>query len=139
MKFIKSLWNKLKEPKPIWLCLFYILFLVCVTITIWAVCKNSLPTFWNYFLYTVSALGLTYFVYTFIKVCIPFFKKTIINLLKSQKLTNKMLEDDEYKLLVYSTIGFFINVIYVSFHLIVGILGRSIWYISISAFNISCS
>ena len=59
-----------------------------------------------------------------------------MNLLKSQKLTNKMLEDDEYKLLVYSTIGFFINVIYVSFHLIVGILGRSIWYIAISAYYI---
>ena len=134
MKFFKSLWNKLKEPKPIWLCLFYFLFFICVALTIFAVCYNILPPLLSYILYAISALELTYFVYTFIKFCIPFFKKATINILKSQKLTNKMLEDDEYKLLVYSTIGFLINLIYVSFHLIIGILEKSIWYITISAY-----
>lgn len=138
MNFINKLWQKLKNPHGIWLCLFYVFFALVVSSTIVLVVIVQKQSFYHYILYAFSALLLTYFVYTIVKLA-PKMKKATITALKKHKFTNSLLENYGYRTVVFSVISFIINIAYVVFLGVLAFLTKSAWYISITAYYLILS
>ena len=66
MSLIKKIWDKIKNPHGFWLAVFYVLFVAVVTLTLVLVIIQPNQTVVHYMLYVVSAITLTYFVYTIV-------------------------------------------------------------------------
>ncbi|MBQ9792152.1 MAG: hypothetical protein IJW32_00195 [Clostridia bacterium] len=138
MEFFKKFWDKIKNPKILWLVLFYIAFVLITTGTILLVVLVPNQTVFHYVLYFLSALALTYFVYTIV-ICAPKMKAGIIKKLKKYKLTRIMLSNYGYRTIMFSFLSFILNVAYVVFIGVFGILSRSEWYISIASYYLILS
>ena len=111
MEIFKKIWNKIKNPHGILLILFYIFFVILTVGTITLVIIEPTQTVWHYVLYALSAVTLTYFVYTMI-IFVPKMKAGIIKALKKHKFTNKLLADYGYRTIVFSVFSFILNVAY---------------------------
>ena len=135
MKFIKDIWNKIKNPHGIWLTLFYILFACLVAGTIVLVVKVPEQTIWHYILYCFAAVALTYFVYTMV-IFVPTMKNGIVNMLKKHKFTNALLEDYGYRTIVFSVVSFVINVAFISFVAVMAFMSKTAWYFTITVYYI---
>ena len=138
MNFIKKFWNKIKEPKGIWLALFYIAFVVIVGLTLTLVICVNEQTIIHYFLYGLSAVLMTYFVYTIV-IFAPRIKQGTINLLKRHKFTNSLLENFGYRTIIFSIFSFSLNLLYVAFQGVLAIITLSAWYISITVYYLVLS
>lgn len=138
MDFFKKMWNKLKEPKIIWLVLFYVFFAILVAGTIILVVMQDKQTIFHYVLYCFAAICLTYFVYTIVHFS-PRMKQFIIKTLKRFKITNTLLENYGYRTLMFSIFSFILNISYVIFLGILGVLSKSVWYISITVYYLILS
>jgi len=133
MDFIKKCWDKIKEPKIIFLVLFYVFFVLLVAGTIVMLVLVKKQNVLHYILYVLSAISLTYFVYTIVHFA-PRTKAGIINLLKKNKFTNTLLKDYGYRTLMFSIFSFLLNISYVAFLGVLGIMSHSVWYISITIY-----
>ena len=138
MEFIKKIWNKVKEPKIIWLVLFYIFFAILVAGTIVLVVLLKKQTVFHYILYFLAAFSLIYFVYTIIHFT-PRIKRSIIRFLQKHKFTNRLLENYGYRTLMFSAFSFILNIAYVAFLGVLGIMSKSAWYISITVYYLTLS
>lgn len=137
MDFLKKCWDKIKEPHGLWLALFYVVFIVTVTATIvLLIIKPS--SYFNYILYLASAILLAYFVYTIIYFA-PKIKAKIINILNSHSFTKTMLENYDYRTIIFSVFSFFVNLCFVAFQGVLGIITKSWWYITITIYYILLS
>lgn len=135
MNFFKKIWSKLKEPKAVFLTVFYILFALTLAGTIVLVCINQNQSVWHYVLYCLSAIGLAYCIYTIVYLA-PKVQEKIIKFLQRHKFTNKLLSNYGYRTIIFSTFSFTLNVAYVVFMGVLAIMTRSAWYISITAYYI---
>lgn len=133
MNFIKKVWVKLKTPHPLLLILFYILFALTLAGTIVLVVLKQDQTVWHFILYVISAIGLTYFIYTIVYLA-PKIKQKIIENLKKHKFTNSMLSNYGYRTIIFSIFSMILNVAYVTFVGVLAIMTKSAWYISITAY-----
>ena len=133
MEFIKKVWNKIKNPKPIYLGIFYAFFVIILSATLFLVITQQTQTVLHYILYCLSALSLTYFVYTII-IFAPKIKDKIIQFLNNHKFTKTMLENYGYRTIIFSVFSFILNISYVIFLLVMSILTQSFWYYSITAY-----
>lgn len=133
MNLIKKIWNKIKAPHGFWLVLFYIAFVALVASSIVLVCVSSNQTIWHYILYMLSAIALTYFVYTMV-IFAPKMKEIAIKILKKFKFTNTMLESYGYRTIIFSIFSFIINISFVIFQGVLAFMTLSAWYISITAY-----
>ena len=133
MDYIKKLWGKIKEPKGIWLALFYVAFVIVVATTLTLVICVEEQSLFHYFLYGISALMMTYFVYTIV-IFAPRIKRNIIALLKKRKFTSTLLENFGYRTVIFSIVSFSLNLIYLGFQGILAIMTLSVWYISITVY-----
>ena len=138
MNFLKKVWDKIKEPKGIYLMLFYIFFVAITIATLLLVILYPTQTILHYICYGVSAITFTYFVYTIV-IFAPRIRKKIINLLKKFKFTNELLENYGYRTLIFSICSFILNIAYVVFIGILAIMTRSAWYYSIAAYYLILS
>lgn len=138
MKFFKTIWNKIKNPHGIYLALFYIFFAILVALTLTLVILRPNQTVIHYFLYFMSATSLSYFVYTIV-IFAPKIKSSIITFLKNHKFTNALLSDFGYRTLIFSSFTLILNLSYVVFMGILGIISKSYWYISITAYYLVLS
>lgn len=138
MKFIKDIWNKIKEPKPLYIALFYIFFALIVGGTIAVLIFIPDQNAIHYILYAIAFVALCYFVYSIVYFA-PKIKNNIIKILKKYKYTNAMLEDYGYRTIVFSTFSFLLNVAYIVFVGTFAIISRNAWYISMSAYYLCLS
>ena len=135
---MKKFWDKLKEPKPIYTFLFTLLFMIVVSGTICLVVLVPEHTIWHYLIYVISALVLAYFVYIVIYYA-PKIKSKIVQLLKKNPFTNKMLENYGYRTIIISIISFILNVAYLTFLFMISIMSSSIWYLTIAIYYLVLS
>lgn len=133
MNFFKTIWNKIKQPHGFYLVLFYILFVILISATLALVILIPDQSVFHYILYCLSAFSLAYFVYTIV-IFAPHIKSKIINNLKKHKFTNSLLTDFGYRTVIFSSITFLLNIAYVVFMGIIGIISKSYWYISLTAY-----
>lgn len=133
MNLLKRIWNYLIKPKTMVLALFYILFVILLALTLTLVCVSKTQTVIHYILYGLSAISLTYFVYTIV-IFAPTFKQNIIKLLRKFKFTSTLLDNYGYRTMMFSIVGFVLNVAYVVFIGILAIVTQSAWYIAITAY-----
>lgn len=138
MNFFKRAWNKIKTPNILWLTLFYIGFVLLVAGTIFLVVLVKKQTVFHYILYFVSAISLSYFIYTIV-IYAKKMKAGIVKILKKYKLTRILLTNYGYRTIIFSFFSFILNVAYVAFIGIFGILSRSEWYISIASYYLILS
>lgn len=138
MNFIKNLWNKIKQPKLIFLILFYIFFVFLLAGTLTLVILNSNQTVFHYILYVISAISLTYFVYTIV-IFAPKIKENFIKFLKKFKFTNTILTNYGYRTIIFSIFSFIFNALYVAFMAVLAFLTHSAWYISITIYYLVLS
>lgn len=137
MDFIKNCWNKIKEPHGLLLALFYIVFVITVTLTI-VVLVIAPNNFFNYFLYLGSAICLAYFVYT-IFYFTPKIKAKIINILCGHSFTKAMLDNYDYRTIIFSVFSCFVNLCFVVFQGVLAVVTKSWWYITITIYYILLS
>ncbi len=133
-----AIWSKIKTPKTIWLILFYIFFILLIGTTLTLVIVSKQQYFWHYILYALSAISLTYFVYTIVKLT-PTFKSKLIEIFKRHKLTNELLSNYGYRTFMFSIFSFSLNIAYVIFQGIMAFSTLSVWYISITAYYLILS
>ena len=55
MQIFIKIWDKLKRPKPLWLTLFYIFFVVLISGTLTLVVLQPEQTVFHYILYVLAA------------------------------------------------------------------------------------
>ncbi|MBQ8761740.1 MAG: hypothetical protein IJZ26_00255 [Clostridia bacterium] len=133
MNFINKVWDKIKEPKGVWLVLFYIFFVVLVAGTIVLVILEKQQTILHFVLYFLSAVSLTYFVYTIV-IFTPKIRAKILNFMRKHKFTSELLDNYGYRTIVFSVISFVLNISFVAFMGYLAIKTASVWYISITAY-----
>ena len=138
MNWIKKVWNKINKPKGIWLSLFYITFIIVISFTLYLVITDANQSILHYILYCVSAVLLTYFVYTIV-IFTPKIKNKILELLKKHKFTNELLENFGYRTIIFSIFSMCLNVAYVVFQGILAFMTLSAWYISLTAYYLVLS
>ena len=133
MKVIKNIWSKLRKPKPIFLALFYIAFATIIALTLTLVILKPNQTLFHYILYVLSAISLAYFIYTIV-IFAPRFKQNITKFLRKFKFTSTLLDNYGYRTMMFSIVGFVLNVAYVVFIGVLAIMTKSAWYISIAVY-----
>lgn len=133
MELFKNIWNKIKQPKTIWLVLFYIFFVLVTAGTLLLVIFVPKHTVFHYICYVVSAISLSYFVYTCV-IYTPRVKAGITNYLRKHKFTSNLLDDYGYRTLIFSIVGFVLNILYVALIGVLAIITHSFWYISIAVY-----
>ena len=146
MSFIKNLrkktcklslavWNKIKQPHGIWLAVFYVSFILVLSGTLWLVILGYTENVFSYILYGISAILLTYFVYTIVYFA-PKIKAKIITSLQKHKFTNEILNSYGYRTVVFSVFSFILNVAYITFVGILAFLSKTAWYFTITIYYI---
>lgn len=135
MGFFKNIWNRIKNPKGIWLIIFYLFFAIIISGTLILVIFVEKQTIVHYLLYVLATLALTYFVYTIV-ISAPKIKMGIIQFLQSYKFTNKILKDYGYRTMWFALISFSINVAYISLVLVMAIMSKTAWYFMIASYYI---
>lgn len=131
----KAIWQKINKPHGVWLALFYVFFVAVLAVTLTLVCIGFSTQWYCYILYVISALSLTYFVYTIV-IFAPSMKTKFINFLKKHKFTNTLLENYGYRTIVFSVFSFILNVAYISFVGVMAILSKTAWYFTITVYYI---
>lgn len=127
MNKLKDIWEKLKAPKPWFLTLFYVLFIILIAGTLTLVILVQEQTFWHYILYAISAVTLAYFVYTMV-IYIPKWQSAIIRAMKQNKFTRKLLASYGYRTIIFSICAFTFSCLFVAFQGVLSIISLSIWY-----------
>ena len=138
MDFILNIWNKIKNPRMIYLILFYIFFALVLTGTLVLVILVQNQTIWHYILYVIATVSLTYMVYTIV-IYAPRMKENFIKLLRKYKFTNTILDNYGYRTIVFSICSFVLNMAYVIFLGVLGIMSKSYWYISLTVYYLCLS
>ena len=135
MQFFLKIWNKIKNPHGIWLALFYVFFVLVTAGTLVLVILVQKQTIGHYLLYVLSALALTYFVYTMV-IFGPKMKSFTINLLQKNKFTKSLVKDYGYRTIVFGVCTFIINIAYISLLATVAFISKTSWYFAITIYYI---
>lgn len=135
MTFFKNVWNKISRPKLWMAILFYIAFGSILSATIALVVLKQDQTVWHFLLYILSAISLTYFVYTIVYFA-PKIKSKTIELMQKHKFTKTLLNDYGYRTVAFSIFSFVLNISYVVFVAVLAFMTRSAWYISITTYHL---
>lgn len=133
-------WKKLlcwlKKPHGIPLVLIYLLTIgACSGAIVLAMLEERAFPFsiLAYVVYGVAAITLGYSVYTIVRV-IPKAKRNITGRLQKFSFTNRLLEQYGFRTVIFSIGAFAINVAYVVFNGVIGIIERSIWYGALASY-----
>ena len=136
-KIISAL-SALKRPGwKILLPTYIITLLACVgsLLTLLIESGNPLLDAISYALYALAAISLGYSVYTVV-IFAPGMKRGVINAIESRKFTRELLENHGFRALVQSAVSVTMGIAYGLFNGVLGIMSRSVWYGSLSAYYI---
>ena len=138
MDFLKALFKKLNNPKPLFLCLFYILTLILIaaSLSLLFIGFEKAPlSVIAYAVFALSAICLTYAVYTVVKFS-PDIKATISSKMRQNQFLNKLIEEYSFRTLVFASLSFVINLAYVAFHVVISAISSSVWYAALAGYYI---
>lgn len=133
MEIIRNIWNKIKQPKGWQLALFYVVFIILVSLTLFLVITQQEQTILHYVLYFFSFILLSYFVYTMFLI-VPKITKGIITWLEKYKFTNTLLKNYGYRTIVFSVFSFIFNSAYMAFLIVIAVLNHSYWYFAVGIY-----
>ncbi len=115
-----------KSPLTAFIVVTWVLTVVCVAFSLTFVAVGY-DGIWAYVVYLLSALTLAYTVYTIVKFG-KRVKKDFINLLKRNKFAKALMENYNFRTLVFALVSLVINVGFVLLHSVYAITSDSIWY-----------
>ncbi len=132
-KFIQFLLN----PNVLFTCIVWVVTLLSIAGSIVCVVILTESVF-SYFTYGFAGIGLTYSVYLVVKRA-PVVKDKIIRALKSRAFTRAIMENYEFRTVVFTSASLLINLAFVAFNVALCVLNRSIWYGALSAYYLTLS
>ncbi len=118
--------------------MFYLLFFGVLGLTIALLVITNTQSIIHYVLYGVSAVMLTYFVYTIVYFAPKIKAKTLL-ILKKYPITAEMLDNYGYRTIIFSICSFIINLSYVALQGVLAFITMSAWYISITMYYLVLS
>ena len=122
---MKKILKFLKKP-PIWfMMLALFIFIISLTITIICLVKET-NNFLSYTMYAVSAISLSYCIYTII-IFIPIIKHKYNELCLKNKKLEILTKNSNVRVSITTTISTIINIIYCIMLSISAILSHSVW------------
>ncbi|MBQ8163056.1 MAG: hypothetical protein IJZ93_01640 [Clostridia bacterium] len=130
-----NIFKKLKNPSGTVVFLDILIFLVSIVATVlFLVSANEGPL--SYIFYALSAVSFFYGIYLIV-IIFPKIKERIRTFLQSNPLTRKMMTQYDFRTVIFSTVSLFVNVAYAAATFVIGIISRSMFYISFSCYHIS--
>ncbi len=133
---MKTFWEGirawLKNPSVLVICVNWLLTVAAATGAIVMAATGYSGAF-CYVVYAIAALSLAYSVYTVVKFA-PTVKRGVQNKLKKYAFTRKMTENYGFRTLVFAWASAGINLAFVAFNLVMGILTKNAWYASLAGY-----
>jgi len=136
--FFKSFWKKINEPKPSFLCFFYVftaLAIVGALLMLGIGFEKSPISIIAYVLFGISALSLSYTVYTLV-LSYHDIKASVVGLVRKCAFLDKLIEEYSFRTLVFASLSFVINLAYVVFHIVISAISGSLWYGALAAYYV---
>ncbi|MBQ8178607.1 MAG: hypothetical protein IJ033_05370 [Clostridia bacterium] len=87
----------------------------------------------SYVCFTLSAIGLALSIYTIVKKA-PEISKNVTTWLRKNAFINRLFEHYDFRTIVFNTLNFLVNIGYVIFNAVIGIVSKSVWYGSLAAY-----
>lgn len=132
-KLFSKLIDILKHPRGWSLFVFYILFACTLAAAISFAFFAPKQTIFVYTCYALAATGLAYFVYTIVYLA-PKIKNSAVRTMRRHRFTDNLLKDYGFRTVVFTAVGFAVNIGYALLQTIVGIVACSMWNIAIAVF-----
>lgn len=133
MHFIKRILQRIAHPGGAFLACFYILFALMLTGCILLLVLLPAQTPLHCAVYALTAVGLSYFVYTLVLLA-PKLKARALLLLQRHPFSDNVLKNYGFRTMVFAAMGFAVNVAYAALQAAVGIAVHSVWNIAIALF-----
>ncbi len=138
MNVLNKIINYFKKPKWYILLITYVLTIFCIMLTLFLIINNYNEEIYNYILYILAAILLSYSIYTII-INIKHLKVTIINIFKKTEFGNNILENYNFRTIIFSILSFIFGCCYAIYIAAVGILDSSIWFGALAAYYLILS
>lgn len=122
----KKFWTKITTPHGLWLCVFYIVFLLLVIANIYTLIVQSFSIL-SYILYGITFLCFLYFIYSLIYIW-PKMMAWLKIVMKKFRFTSLMMENYSFKTAVFACVGIIFSLGFVIFQGVLAIKTKSIWY-----------
>ena len=135
---MKELLNKFKRPDGVLLALTYILTVVFISGALMMLFIDYTGTIFEivaYTLYGLAGVSLAYSVYSIV-IYAPGMKKRISDLLMSNSLSRRIIENWGFRTVLTSTISFGMSVFSSVINAYLGIVTKSIWFGALAAYYI---
>lgn len=133
MKKNNKLIEFLKSPRGTFLYIIFLLTLIMVLLSLIFVFSNNIESTLAFIVYALTALFLIYSAYSLI-VIYPNTKKKIVEMLKRNKITSRLLEDLSFRALIMAFGSLTINISYAVFNGVLAIKAYSIWFGALSGY-----
>lgn len=131
MNNMKKFLSFIKKPPYLFMAIIYLLTIVFIALSILTVSNilklNDSISCLQYIFYGSAAILLAYSVYLLITLT-PFVKQDFIAMLKRHKFTDKMVEQINFRTVIFTVVSFIINIAYVCFNGFIAVSSLSIWY-----------
>ena len=133
---LKAILNKLKNPSAGLLLVAYGLTLVFCTGAIWLAVvgtQNAVLEILSYVFYALAAISLGYSVYTIVLFA-PTMKTRLVSWIKKYAIGRRLLEQYEFRTVVFAAFSLLVNVAYVALNIVLAIISAPFWYGSLAAY-----
>ena len=130
---MKKIWKNLINPPKILLFILYFITIFLVIISILLLIIDFSDSISN-IVYVLTAITFGYSIYTLIYFSKQI-KQSIIRFLNKYTFTRKLINDYGFRITISTIISFIINASYAIFEGVMAIIGKSIWYASLSAYH----
>lgn len=130
MNVFKKIFEALKKPKAPVLIVTYLITvasLIGVVLVFTIDIDTPLKEAISYAVYALSAIGLSYSVYTIV-IFVPKWKKAIVNAMNNNATTKRLLENYGYRMLFSATFSFLFGMAYGTYFVVLAIMNKSVWY-----------
>lgn len=135
---LKQLLYNILHPRGWALFLFYVLAIILIATSILLAVFDLGLSIFAYIIYGLSAIALTYMIYTIVYFS-PKIKKRVIAFANKYEFTNNLLKNFGFRTLVFAGFSFAFNCIYAISLGVFAIYAHSIWYGSLAAYYIFLS
>lgn len=135
-KDLQNFIKKLKRPRGLFLAIIYILTAVLVSLSIFSLLikdKSEIVEVVFYVVYGLSAISLGYTVYTIV-IYSRYIKSWFVSTMRKSSIIEKAIDNYGYRTVIVSAVNTIINVCYVAFNLVIAIIYRSGWYMSLTGY-----
>lgn len=123
----------LKRPNLVFLALLYFFTILFCAASIFIVIVQTENSVLSYITFALAALSLGYSTYTVV-INVSSWKRKINHSLHTHAFTAKLLENYEFKTIVFSTVSLAVTIAFTLMNLVSAIRYRSVWYGALSAY-----